>query len=493
MTSLTTRGVLAAAAIVVSVESISMTPFSKAAAQPLTQALELRPCHVDGLAEQIRCGIHEVFEDRERGNGRRLTIHVAVLPALRRNVHPDPLFLMAGGPGQGARTMAGMAARVFREVRRTRDIVLVDLRGTGASHALICPDAGDELDAIEDDDVTDMVRRCAAKLDADPRFYTHRESLADLDEIRARLGYARINLWGGSWGTRAALLYTLRYPERTRSVILDGAVALTLEFPRTASTDAQAALDRVIASCKADGDYHATFPDPDADLQRLRGRFGNGRIAIEMRHPRTGRPHTLTLSLGVVMDIIRGALYVPKDAATLMYLVRQAADGDLAPLVAQYVRTASWSTDEMAMAATMSVLCSEDVPAVMSADFTADAAGSLFGPAYAEMWRNRCRVWKAGPGFEESHNAISQAPALILSGGHDPVTPPRAGELMTRHFPNHRHLVVPDAAHNTSFSGCVPSLVAEFLNAGTGEALDDACVHAAAWPPFVAGTSGSRP
>lgn len=492
MTSFTTRSVLAAAAIVVSVESISLTPFSKAEAQPLTQALELRPCHVDGLAEQVRCGVHEVFEDRERGSGRRLPIHVAVLPALRREVHPDPLFLMAGGPGQGARTMAAIAARHFREVRRTRDIVLVDLRGTGASHALTCP-ADEELAAIADGDVAAQAARCAAELDADPRWYTHRESLADLDEIRARLGYARINLWGGSWGTRATLLYALRYPEHTRSVILDGAVPLTMEFPRTASSSAQASLERVIADCKADGDCHTAFPNPAGDFQRLLARFGNGQISVEVRHPRTRQMHTLTLSSGLAMDIVRGALYVPRDAATVMHLVEQAADGDFAPLVAQYVRTASWSTDEMAVAATLSVLCSEDVPAVMGADFAADAARSLFGAMYAETWRRRCRAWQAGSAIPEPRNAVSQAPALILSGGHDPVTPPRAGELMTRHFPNHRHIVVPNAAHNTSFSGCVPSLIASFLNAGSAAALEDACVNELAWPPFVASTAGTRP
>ncbi len=491
MRSRTTRLLLAATTFTVCVESISVTPYSRAA-EPFAAPLSLRPCHIDGLAEEILCGAHNVFEDRHSGSGRRLAIQVAVLPALKRNPQPDPLFLMAGGPGQGARGMAPIAARYFRQVRRDRHIVLVDLRGTGASHPLRCS-KDEEIAAINDVDAAGMARRCAQQLDADPRFYTHRESLADLDEIRARLGYTRVNLWGGSWGTRAALLYAVRYPAHTRSVILDGAVALTMGFPRTASADAQAALGRAIADCSADRDCHAAFPAPEADLDRFVARFTAGDVSITFRHPRTSVPTAVTLSRGVAMDIIRGALYVPKDAATVMHLVRQAADGDFAPLMAQFVRTASVSTDDMALATTMAVLCSEDLPTVAHADFARDAAGSTFGTTYADAWRSRCDAWPLGQRVDEAPDAVSQAPALILSGGHDPVTPPRAGESMARHFPRHRHVVVANAAHNASFAGCVPRLIAEFLAVGHGDALDDQCTAAITWPPFVVSASGTQP
>ncbi len=493
MTHRIRRALPAVIGLLISVESISLTPFAATPAPPPASRLPLQPCHVDGLAEEILCGVHEVFEHRAAGSGRRLPIHVAVLPALRRDVQPDPLFLMAGGPGQGARGMAPLAARYFRQVRRERDIVLVDLRGTGASHRLACDPGSDELTALGDQDAGGVARRCAAALDADPRFYTHRESLADLDEIRARLGYARVNLWGGSWGTRASLLYALRYPAHTRSVILDGAVALTLDFPLSASADAHAALERVIADCKADRNCQDAFPEPRADLERLLARFTAGDLSITLRHPRTYAAAEVRLSRGVVMDILRGALYVPRDAAGVMHLVKQAADGDFSPLVAQFVRTASWSTDDMAMAATMSVLFAEDEPSVTAASVARSSAGSAFGPTYAEAWRARCDAWQAGPGIDESREAVSQAPALILSGGHDPVTPPGAGTLMARHFPRHRHIVVDNASHNTSFSGCVPALIAQFLADGDGGALDDACVKTVAWPPFVVATSGSRP
>src|SRR5688572_30320795 len=166
---------LAAVAVVgmTTVESVSLSPLPAASAQPQRSRISLAPCHIDLLAEQVFCGVHEVFVDRERKSGGRVPIHVAVLPALRRRVEPDPLFLLAGGPGQGARGLAPVAARYFREVRRHRDIVLVDLRGTGHSGALQCGAPGDEIAFLKEEDAAALARQCLREIESDPRFYTH--------------------------------------------------------------------------------------------------------------------------------------------------------------------------------------------------------------------------------------------------------------------------------------------------------------------------------
>jgi pimeloyl-ACP methyl ester carboxylesterase len=468
-------------ALLISCDGVSIAP------------LPLAPCHVDGLSEEIRCGVREVFEDRDHNRGRRLSIHVAVLPALRRIVEADPLFLFAGGPGQGARELAPAAARFFRAVRRHRDIVLVDLRGTGASSPLKCAVPDDDLGLLQADDFAAQAEQCAAELPADPRFFTHHQSLADVDDIRRDLGYDRINVWGGSWGTRAALLYALRYPDSTRTVILDGAAPLTLAFPSTVSADAQAALDLLIDNCREDAVCRTAFPDPRADIAALERRFVDDLVTVSIRHPRTHQQATVTLDRGIVFDMIRGALYGPRDAAAALALIRDAANGDFAPIVAQHFRTSSMTTDSMTLGATFAVLCSEDLPAMRGRDFRRDAGGSRFGTAYADIWRSRCRDWPAGQPLAEPAEAISQAPALILSGAHDPVTPPRTGEMMARHFARVRHVVVTGAAHNTSFTGCVPDLIADFIARGHGDAIDPACAGETAWPPFVIDAAGTRP
>src|SRR5687768_17469660 len=195
--SVTSICVSAAAGAVTSVLLAAATMGS-----PANGTLTLTPCHVDYLPEEVLCGVHQVFENRQQGAGKQISIHVAVLPPLRRSAQPDPLFIFSGGPGQGARSFAPVAARYFRQIRRTRAVVLVDLRGTGASGALKCPGSGDEISKLAngaDLYLGDGID-CLAAIRADVRQYTHANALADLDEVRRRLGYSRINVWGGSWG-----------------------------------------------------------------------------------------------------------------------------------------------------------------------------------------------------------------------------------------------------------------------------------------------------
>lgn len=458
----------------------------------VTAATTLVPCHLEHLAEEVLCGTHEVFENRETGSGRRLRIQFAVLEPLRRSADPDPLFILAGGPGQGARSYAPIAARFFKKVRRTRAIVLVDLRGTGGSHPLECHIGGDALDSLDSLLGGDeMAATCLKTLDADPRHYTHKDALRDLDEIRQLLGYERINLWGGSWGTRAALLYAAVYPKAVRSLALDGAVPLDMEFPRSVARDSERALDLLVAACSRDHDCAAAYPDARGALSRLLERLERKPLTVEAPHPQTGELTTVTLGRPALAEIVRVALYTPTDASRLLRILLHAGQGNLRPLMAQVVKSASTSTDSMALGATLSILCSEDMPLVRNADFDGEGRGTFVGSSYADAWRSRCKVWPIGEALKLEPALRLEAPALILSGYHDPVTPARWGEAMRRHFPNSLHIVVPGAAHNASFSGCVPDLIAEFIKRGRGEGMDTSCAEQVAWPPFVTSDAGA--
>jgi pimeloyl-ACP methyl ester carboxylesterase len=147
----------------------------------------------------------------------------------------------------------------------------------------------------------------------------------------------------------------------------------------------------------------------------------------------------------------------------------------------------------MALGATMSILCSEDLPGAETVDFAGLAGGSFFGTTYADVWTARCREWPRGTAFRADAASVSRAPALILSGLHDPVTPPRTGQEMARHFTSSWQVVVPGAAHNASFSGCVPDLIAGFIERGNAEGLDTSCATRVAWPAFVTSDAGTRP
>lgn len=446
-------------------------------------ALSLSPCHIEGFPEEVLCSSHRVFEDRAARTGRTIDLKVAVVPALRRESADDPLFVLAGGPGQGATEYGPLIPVAFREVRKTRDVVLVDLRGTGGSNPLAC-ELGDALELLEDDafDAT----ACLRKLKADPRHYTTGPVMDDLDEVRAALGYEKINLWGGSYGTRAALVYARRHPDRVRTVVLDGAAPFEIALPLHNAWGAQRALDRLVADCAAERECRSAYPRLREELEEV---FARLPVRASLRHPRTGRPVEMTIGRGAFASGLRGMLYTPAHASLVPWVVHSARQGDFAPFATLTLETAAWSTDTMSLGLTLSVLCSEDVARIRDGETERAVRGTFLGDFEIETWRRMCASWPRGP-LPEMDGPPLRVPALILSGDLDPVTPPRWGEVMKNHFSNALHVVVPGAAHNTSMTGCVPDLIARFIGQ---QKLDASCVRKIRRPPFVIDPSGTAP
>jgi len=464
------------------------------APRPASPGIALTACHLDGLPEEVQCGRHEVFEDRERRSGRAIELHVAVLPAIRREARPDPVFLLAGGPGQGAIDLAGAAARFFREIRQRRDIVLVDLRGTGGSHPLACDPGGDDFMWLGGAIPPAPLLRCLEALDADVRRYGTAAAMDDLDEVRERLGYDRINLWGGSYGTRAALVYARRHPGSLRSVVLDGAAPFGIRLPMHNARGAQAALDRLIEDCAADDACSVAYPRFREEVERVLARLEAAPARVSLRHPRTGEPRTVSIIREFFASGLRGFLYTPGHAALVPLVVHAADGGDFAPFLALTLEVASWSVDTMSLGLTLSMLCSEELPRIDPPDVDAAVRGTFLRRSEYDAWSEMCRVWPGGatPGDVDAP-IPGVVPALILSGGLDPVTPPEWGETMAVNFPGSRHLVVPGAAHNTSFSSCLPDLIARFIESGGAGDLDTTCISEVRRPPFVLGAAGTAP
>src|SRR5262249_31325037 len=140
-----------------------------------------------------------------------------------------------GGPGDGATGMAAGAAAMFGGILKHRDLVFVDQRGTGASHGLRCDlyDPADPQSALGDFFPPEAVKRCRLELekDTDLTQYTTSIAMADIDEVRNALGYDHVNLWGGSYGTRAALVYLREHAEHVRTATLMGVLPPTDPVP----------------------------------------------------------------------------------------------------------------------------------------------------------------------------------------------------------------------------------------------------------------------
>ena len=434
------------------------------------------------------CGTLTVFEDRAGESGRTIDLKIVVARALRRDPDPDPLFVLVGGPSGGAATMAESLMPMFRPYQRDRDIVYVDQRGTGASNPLDCEPPEPTLAAMVEYPV-ERLRRCLENLDADPRFYTTAPAMDDVDDVRRYLGYELINLWGSSYGTRAALVYLARHETAVRSLVLDSAAPVGTPFLLHTPRDSQRALDRLIADCASQPGCARRFPDLDATVSAVLD-VAAQRPAIRMIHPRTGAPIEATISRSLVASTIFYLLYSPTTASLLPQLLGDAERGDFQGLLGMRLLDGppAPGTGEGAF---LSVYCSEDAPRFTRQDAVREANGTFLGTAALDTLFKPCAFWPTGmiePGFYEAPR--SEKPVLVLPGDLDPVLPPVRGENVARSLPQARHLVIPGAGHVTSFAGCVPKLIQEFLAAADARALDASCLERMDRPPFVTSRAG---
>ena len=449
--------------------------------------VELTDCAQDTGIAAAECGKVEVYEDRAAGEGRTIDLNVVVLPAVKSSAKPDPLFFLAGGPGVGATELAKVIRPVFRRLNRERDIVLVDQRGTGSSNPLDCNlDDFDFEDRFELEPDLEQLQACADSLEANLTLYLTSIAMDDLDEVRDALGYETINLYGGSYGTRAALEYMRRHGERVRSTVLDGVAPADPFFFLHTGRDTQRALDLMFEDCRSDSNCSKTFPRLESKFYELLGRLEEHPEEVSLADPFTDRRADLVMHWEIVAALVRATLYNSELTSLLPLLIDRAYSGDYQPLITM---ASAFETVEEKLSGglLLSVLCTEDFPHVDGAP----PAESFLKGTIVGRFRKVCEHWPRGeltPGYHEP--IVSEIPTLVLSGNVDPVTPPRWAERVTEHLSNGRHIVVPGISHGVVASGCVPDLLLEFVNAASADSLDATCVEQLHRMPFFNSATG---
>ena len=467
-----------------------------ACSTPKTSSIHdlLETCNSDDGPTDALCGTLDVHEDREAASGRKIPLKIVVLPALGNEPKSDPVFFLAGGPGMGAADIAAGVKPAFSRIQSDRDIVLVDQRGTGASNPLKCELDEDSLEDLSkaDEAPLDKYRACLEGYDADPRLYTTSIAMDDLDDVRQFLGYGAINIYGGSYGTRAALVYLRRHAEHVRTVVLDGVAPPDMRLPLYLPRDGQRALELLISDCEADAACLERFPGFRENVASVFARLDAAPAVVELIHPRTGEPAEVTVKRALVANITFSALYSPLFSSLLPNLLERAGEGDFQGLVALAYANEGL-TDKLSQGMFFSVVCSEDAPRITPEQIERESAGTFLGGRSSQMRLEPCAFWPKGEVTREYYEPVAaDAPVLILSGKLDPVTPPVWGERVLEHLPNARHIVVPGTGHGTLGQGCVSRLVRQFLdNANAGE-LDAGCVEQVRRPPFFVNNVGPR-
>ncbi len=436
------------------------------------------------------CGTIEVWENRQAQTGRRINLKVVVLPGARRGENPDPLFYLTGGPGQGAAQEAAGIQQAFRPVLADRDIVLVDQRGTGESNSLACDPKEDEPLKADPEAALRLLRGCMERFDADLRLYTTPIAMDDLNQVRESLGYGRINLYGASYGTRAAIVYVRRHPETVRSVVLDSVAPPDMILPLYFARDGQRAFDRLTAACAADPGCAQAFPNLADRFEQLLARLDRKPERVTVAHPRTGEPEQVAFDRLTIGGIVFSALYLPETAAMLPFLIHRAAEGDYTGLLA-LGSAGVGAIEGMSMGMRYSVICAEDAPRVNDETILREAGGTFAGAALAKAFLKPCEFWPRGEIPADYYAPFaSEAPTLILSGEFDPVTPPVWGEQIAKQWRNTRHVVVPGIGHGATGRGCMMRVIRRFLNDANPAGVDPSCAETLRRKPFFIGYAG---
>ena len=335
-----------------------------------------------------------------------------------------------------------------------------------------------------------IVRACRARLapHANLSLYTTSMAADDLNDVRAALGYPKLVLYGGSYGTMFYLDYARRHPETVESVVLEGVAPPHFYIiPLPMARGAQTAMDQLERACSQDPTCSAHVPHFAEHFAALVRRFDAGPVSLAVRNPVTHHMQTVQLTKEIFAETVRHELYFPSGAAYMPVTIERAYHGDYTPLAEMVSQMALFFANIQANGLNLSVSCSEDIPFITEADVGAYSAGTFEGDVRVRAQQGACKIWNVAPapaGFQEP--VRSDAPILMISGSDDPASPPQYGRQALAYLPNGRQMLVPGASHDSDLPPCVDAIIVAFVRARSAAGLDlSHCAAKYKRPSFV--------
>lgn len=480
------RAALLIAALTAVVASCERGTVARTAHQP--GALLPAPCPRSAPAD-ARCWTLVVHENRASRAGRLIPLRIVVLPAREPNRPNGPVFVLAGGPGQAASHLIGYHG-VPQRLRAGHDFVFVDQRGTGGSHALTCAFYGPRLDVrsyFQPFMPLDKVRACRDALGekADLTQYTTAAAVEDLEDVRGALGYERINLAGGSYGTRLAMEYVRKHEPRVRSVLLEGVVTPSVHMPENFGLFAQRALDALLEECAATLDCANAFPSIREQARAVFARVKDRPVHASVPHPGSGQATEVLLTREHVAEEIRYMTYTSYEAARVPLVLEAAYRGDFSPIARSLLRRRG---DGSFDGVYLSITCTEDVP-FLAPDAEAREAGTYLAGYRVREQKAACAEWPRGPAPEWLGRPVAaNVPVLLVSGALDPATPPANGDAVAETLPHSAHVTIPFGGHSPAgLAGleCLENLKADFIERASVQGLDTRCIARITRPAFA--------
>ncbi len=446
--------------------------------------LEMKPCHLENFTGEARCGVFRVPENRAKPNGRILPLKVVVVLAAHPHPEKGPVFFFAGGPGQPATPFAGELAGYWEH--EEHDLVLIDVRGSGEGTVLQCELPGNDahLDSyFEPIYSASVARACRKELEthADLTQYSTFAAIHDVDDIRAALGYDKINIEGGSYGTYFALMYIREHAEHVRAAYLYSLAAPENKLPLHHAEAAQQALDALFKQCEADTVCRKAYPHFREDFAAVAARLRAHPVTVTVSHPATHTPAKITYSYTAFADGVRVMLY--DGGRGFPYLIDRAKKGDFAPLAQLSLEASRGFYKNIPLGLQLSVACSEFANRIRPEEIPPVTRNTFLGELRVKGQLEACAEWPAYAVPAEAFAPFTaNVPTLLVSGATDPVTRPEWSRDYQRRLPNSVHYVIPGG--HTPSNLCTDGIAKQLFDRGTLKDLDTSCVEHIAPPAF---------
>ena len=448
------------------------------------QSSSLQSCSVPGVERSARCGAVEVLENPDRPGSRKLEIHFAVIPAAKGHAYSDPIVPLLGGPGESAIDAAKWAVDRLEPMLNDRDLLLVDERGTGRSAALQCHffSPANPSESLENLFPPSAVETCAKELAAHAELtqYSYQRFADDLEKVRHTLGYGPLNLFAGSYGTRAAQVFVRTYPDSVRTIYLGSVDPIDIANPLPFAKAAQSALEGTFTACESDVSCHSAFPHVREEFSQIMDQLSSARVLVEV----PGHAGKLALSQGRVAEWFRSLLYRPSSAARLPWLIDRASKGDWAPIVKGILDDQSGADSDLSQGLFLSITCSDDIPFVRQEEVAAATRNTFLGDWRLRQQEAACKVWPHSVVPASYREPIeTQAPTMFVAGASDGGTPLWFTQHAAPGFRNRLELIMSNRGH-TEWDTCVETTYQRFLEHASVQGLDASACAQLARPPF---------
>jgi pimeloyl-ACP methyl ester carboxylesterase len=464
--------------------TLILTLQSASAVRQNKPKLILNDCQLPGSQIKAKCGAYEVYENRATKTGRKITLKIVLLPATSDKREPDPFVYFSGGPGSAASDDASGIAQAFPQILAHHDMLFVDQRGTGGSHPLDCKfyDPADPQTSLGYFFPLDDVRKCREELEpnSDLKLYVTTIAADDMDEVRAALGYERLNLFGGSYGTRAALTYLKRHPKHVRTAILQGVSPTDHYLPGDFPLQTERALQGVLSECLTDKVCSEAFPNIKEESKSVLAQLIKGPVEVEVQKPNSSERVKLKLSRDLAAEAVRYMLYSPVPASRVPLVLHLASQGNYVPLTRAALGYRQNLVASGSNGMYLSVTCAEDLPWIKPGEGERMAENTFLGDYRLLQQREACALWARADTERDYQQPVkSDVPVLILTGEWDPVTPPSNGERVAKTLSNSLHVIVPSGAHGLDGlegMNCIDQMIVDFVERGTVKNLNTECV-----------------